>query len=169
MIADPALFDLCTHLDTGDLTQFAELVRRSVAVKVQVIETDPFEKGRRAVLNLGHTVGHAIELVSNYTLRHGEAVAIGMVVEARMAEQAGLADAGLAEIIAAALRRLGLPTAIPAELDRQAILRAMEVDKKRAGGKVRFALPVRIGEVQYGIEVDELRRKHALGLDLTWA
>jgi 3-dehydroquinate synthase len=167
VIADPALFALCTGLVNDGTAEFAEIVRRSVAVKVQVIETDPFEKGLRAVLNLGHTVGHAVELVSNYSLRHGEAVAIGMVVEASMAEQVGMADAGLAEAIAANLRHLGLPTAIPPHLDAQAILNAMQVDKKRAGGKVRFALPVRIGEVKYGIEVDESRRKYALGLDLT--
>jgi len=91
-------------------------------------------------------------------------VAIGMVVEARLAEEMGLADAGLSETIAGLLANLGLPTAIPAALEKDKILRAMEMDKKRAGSKVRFALPVRVGEVKVGVEVDEDRRKYALDI-----
>jgi 3-dehydroquinate synthetase len=141
-----------------------EIVRRGIAVKVRVIETDPFEQNQRAALNLGHTVGHAIELASGFRLRHGEAVAIGMVVEAAIAEEMGLADTGLSETIAGLLANLGLSTKIPADLEPGKILRAMEMDKKRAGSKVRFALPVRVGEVKVGVEVDEDRRKHALDI-----
>jgi 3-dehydroquinate synthetase len=89
-------------------------------------------------------------------MKHGQAVAIGMVVEARLAERVGLAEKGLAEEIAGVLRGLGLPTEVPAELDKRAILEGMQVDKKRAGGKVRFALPVRVGEVRVGVEVERL-------------
>jgi 3-dehydroquinate synthetase len=129
-----------------------------------VIEADPFEQGQRAALNLGHTVGHAIELASGFRLRHGEAVAIGMVVEARMAEEMGLAEAGLSETIASLLAGVGLPTEIPADLEMDKILGAMQLDKKRRGSKVRFALPVRVGEVKVDVEVDNARRKHALDL-----
>jgi 3-dehydroquinate synthetase len=130
-----------------------------MAVKVNIIEQDPYEKGLRAALNLGHTVGHAVEFVSSYRLRHGEAIAIGMVAEARLSESIGLAQPGLADRITAALRTLGLPTEIPEDMSRAAILQTMGVDKKRLGGVVRFALPVRIGEVQVGVQVDNLEER----------
>lgn len=169
IIADPALFERCAGLGdpaAGSIPgpALAEIVRRAVAVKVQVIEADPYEQGWRAVLNLGHTVGHAVELASGFRLRHGEAVAIGLAVEAGLAEELGLAEPGLAETIRRALQGLGLPVRIPPEMDPQAILGAMGSDKKRAGGRLRFALPVKIGEARVGIEVDEARRRHALGI-----
>ncbi len=154
VIADPRLFAMCQEM--GDLrgeVDWAELVARAMAVKIRVIEADPFEGGQRAALNLGHTIGHAVELVSGFRLRHGEAVAIGMVEEARLAERIGLAGKGLAEEIAGCLRGLGLPTEIPPGLSREAIRQAMRVDKKKAGGTVRFALPVRVGEVRVGVSV----------------
>jgi len=169
IIADPDLFERCAAL--GDLAagpfpaaDLAEVVRRAVAVKVQVIEADPYEQGWRAVLNLGHTIGHAVELVSGFRLRHGESVAIGLALEAQLAEDIGLAGPGLAATIRRALQGLGLPVEIPPELDREAIIKAMGSDKKRAGGVLRFALPVRIGEARVGIEIDEARRRHALGI-----
>jgi 3-dehydroquinate synthase len=94
IISDPELFDMCARgLEClqGGLEQ---LVKRAMAVKIKVIEEDPYEKGVRATLNLGHTVGHAVELVSQFHLRHGEAVAIGMVAEARLAERLGIAEPG---------------------------------------------------------------------------
>ena len=157
VIGDPKLFEMCK--DFRSFKNFGSLdaiVKRAMAVKVKVICDDPFERGFRAALNFGHTVGHAVEFVSRFQLRHGEAVAIGMVVEARMAERIGLADSGVAEEISACLRGLRLPTEIPPELDREAILQTMQVDKKKAGGKVKFALPVRVGEVQVGVEVGDL-------------
>ena len=167
ILADPHLLVCCAGLkgldDPKELEdRLPEIVRRGMAVKVQVIEADPFEQNWRAALNLGHTIGHAIELASGFRLRHGEAVAIGMVVEARLAEEMGLAEAGLSETIAGLLADVGLPTEIPTDLKTDKILRAMELDKKRAGSKVRFALPVRVGEVKVGVEVDDERRKHAL-------
>ena len=116
------------------------------------------------MLNLGHTVGHAVELVSGFRLRHGEAVAIGMVVEAGLSEELGLAEPGLVKVLRRALLGAGLPVDIPPDLDRQAIFKAMGTDKKKAGGKVRFALPLKLGEAGVGIEVDDTRRKHALGI-----
>jgi 3-dehydroquinate synthase len=164
VIADPMLFELCQHPSLlpfnrgGGGEAFDEIVRRSMAVKIHIIQEDPYEGGRRSALNLGHTIGHAVELVSGFRLRHGEAVAIGMVAEARLAEQMGIASAqsDLAICIATALQAIGLPTEIPSHLDRDAIQRAILVDKKRAGGKVRFALPVKIGEVITGVEVDKV-------------
>ncbi len=114
------------------------------------------KKGRRASLNLGHTVGHAVEHASGYRLSHGEAVSIGLVVEACLAEKLGLADPGLAQATRGCLESLGLPVAIPAELERERILDAIQVDKKRRSGLVRFALPVRIGQVETGVVIDDL-------------
>jgi 3-dehydroquinate synthase len=80
-------------------------------------------------------------------------VAIGIVAEAKLAEEIGMADPGLADQIGGVYAQLGLPVEIPKELSREAILAAMQVDKKRAAGRVRFSLPVRVGEVQTGIEI----------------
>lgn len=154
IIGDPGLLRICTPEVWGG-RELRELVSRAMAVKIGIIEVDPYEKGVRAALNYGHTIGHAVELVSGYRLRHGEAVAIGMVVEARLAERLGLAEQGLSHSIAAVLVELGLPTVIPAGLDRVAIRRAMGVDKKKASGRVHFALPTQIGQVQTGIDVPD--------------
>src|SRR5258706_9090967 len=104
-----------------------------MAVKIKVIEDDPYEKGFRAALNLGHTVGHAVELVSKFQLRHGEAVAIGMVTEAKYAERIGVAANGLSETIASSLSALGLPVEVPDKLPREEIIRAIRMDKKKNG------------------------------------
>ena len=148
IIADPDLFDLCGHgLERikGDLEQ---VVKRAMAVKIKIIEDDPYEKGFRAALNLGHTVGHAVELVSRFQLRHGEAIAIGMVAEAKLAERFNRAVPGLSDRIRQALITLGLPADIPPDLPREAILRTMRVDKKKNATAIRFALPVDIGSVE---------------------
>lgn len=153
VIGDPALFELCARGETAVGEDWAQLVRRAMAVKIAIIQQDPYEGGRRAALNLGHTIGHAVELVSGFRLRHGEAVAIGMVAEAGLAERMGLAQAGLADAIAGVLAGLGLPTEIPRGLDGTAVVQAVGVDKKRKGGRVKFALPVRVGEVVTGVDV----------------
>lgn len=156
VVGDPTLFARCAEGWSAIQSGWRELVRRGVAVKIKVVQDDPFECGERAALNLGHTIGHAVEVVSDYQLRHGEAIAMGMVVEARFAERLGLARKGLADRLAAVLTGLHLPTEIPAWLDRAALVRAMEVDKKRARGAVRFTLPLRVGEVRVGVEVRDL-------------
>jgi 3-dehydroquinate synthase len=156
IIADPALFNMCTQGYATVKANLPEIVRRAMAVKVRVIEADPFERGLRATLNLGHTIGHAVETVSGYRLKHGEAVAIGMVKEARLAERMGIAAAGLSETIAATLIELGLPVNIPPDLSLTDIIHTMRYDKKMNSGVVRFALPVAIGEVQAAVEVENL-------------
>lgn len=154
VIGDAALFELCARGWAALQADWTTVVRRGMGVKVRVIQSDPFEKGLRAVLNFGHTIGHAVERLSEYRLRHGEAAAIGMVAETRLAERLGLAEAGSAEGLAAVLRGLGLPTEIPAQMSQAAILQAAQVDKKRRAGRLRFALPKRIGEVEV-VAVDE--------------
>ena len=155
IISDPELFDLCSRGLGWVSANLEEIVRRAMAVKIKIIEEDPYEKGFRAALNLGHTVGHAVELVSQFELRHGEAIAIGMVAEANFAERNGLAKTGLAHGIADVLSKLGLPTSIPKRMPRAEIIHAMWVDKKRSAGAIRFALPIEIGRVEL-VEVTDL-------------
>jgi 3-dehydroquinate synthase len=155
IISDPALFELCKQGWETLQANLGELVRRGMAVKVRIIQTDPFEQGLRATLNLGHTIGHAVEATSKYQLRHGEAVAIGIVAAARLAVRISMAETGLDDTIRRTLKDLELPTEIPSGMDREQIIRVVGVDKKRAKGKTRFVLPARIGEVQYGLEVED--------------
>ena len=98
----------------------------------------------------------AIETVSGYSLRHGEAVSIGMVAEARLSETLSLADKGLSDRIAKVLSGLGLPAKIPEDLPHDELIRAMQFDKKKASGVTRFSLPIEIGRVQVNVEVKEL-------------
>jgi 3-dehydroquinate synthetase len=155
IISDPDLFNLCARGLDCVKNELEKIVKRAMAVKIGVIEDDPYEQGFRAALNLGHTVGHAVELVSKFQLRHGEAIAIGTVVEAGYAERIGLAKNGLTNLIENCLSTLGLPTEIPVELPREEILRAMRVDKKKNAKAIRFALPAEIGRVEL-MEVSDL-------------
>ena len=155
IIADPELMRICAENPTqNDPAALFELVRRGIAVKAKIIEEDPFEAGFRAALNYGHTVGHGVELVSNFRIRHGEAVSIGMVAEAKLAEIIGLAPSGLSKEIAKSLESIGLPVSIPPGLDKTEIIAAMKRDKKVAGGLVKFALPAAIGDMRVGIQVE---------------
>jgi 3-dehydroquinate synthase len=148
VISDPELFDLCKRGLDWARGNVEQIVKRAMAVKIHVIEEDPYEKGFRAALNLGHTVGHAVESVSKFSLRHGEAIAIGMVAEAKYAQRVGLARAGLVEALTEVLSGLGLPVAIPEDLAREEIIRTMRVDKKKSSKAIRFALPAEIGHVE---------------------
>lgn len=159
VIGDPGLAEMLGDFAArrGDLDYLTQLVIRSVGVKVRTILADPFERtGRRAALNLGHTVGHAVEAASGFTVAHGEAVAIGTVAAARLAERLGLArEAGLAERIRTGLAALGLPTEIPAGQSPAVLRDYLSHDKKKAGGVVRFALPLAFGEVKTGCTIPE--------------
>ncbi|MCX6028756.1 MAG: 3-dehydroquinate synthase [Chloroflexi bacterium] len=128
---------------TGDMVG---VVADAVRVKARIVERDPFEMGDRAWLNLGHTFGHALELLSGYTLRHGEAVALGTIAAAEMSASLGYCAADLPPRIRAAVERLGLPTSHA--FDPSAALAAMGADKKRRGRSLRFVLPRRIGQVE---------------------
>ena len=120
------------------------LVRRSVEIKAAVVAADEREAGQRAILNFGHTVGHAIEAASQYRVSHGTAVATGMVAEARIGEALGITAAGTAERLRTALPRFGLAVAAP--LDVPTVLRHMSADKKSRDGALRFALITRVGQ-----------------------
>jgi 3-dehydroquinate synthase len=155
IISDPELFALCGHGLDWVKDNLEEVVKRAMAVKIKVIEEDPYEKGIRAALNLGHTVGHAVELVSKFNLRHGEAIAIGTVAEAKYSARIGLAGAGLVDAITESFKTLGLPTQIPEEMPREEIIHTMRMDKKKNAKAIRFALPVEIGKVEL-VDVTDL-------------
>lgn len=155
IISDPELFELCSRGLDWVKDNLVEIVKRAVTAKIKVIEEDPCEKGIRASLNLGHTIGHAVELVSKFELRHGEAIAIGMFAEARYAERIGVAPKGLSDVIGKTLSALGLPIDIPREMPREEIIHAMRMDKKKNAKVICFALPVEIGKVEL-IEVSDL-------------
>ena len=139
----------------GDIAERSELVQRCAGFKTLVVAGDPEDRGRRAILNLGHTIGHGIESVAGYGgLSHGECVAIGLVAALRLSESlAGLA-AGTAEQTAQHLERHGLPVRAPG-LDPDAVLAAMRHDKKRAAGTHRMVLLEAIGRPVYGVAVGE--------------
>ena len=123
----------------------AEAIARSCAHKAAIVARDPFERGERALLNFGHTFAHAIEAEQGYAgdaggLNHGEAVAVGMVLAARLSASLGLSTPGDTDALAATLRRLGLATAQPAGLDPAALLARMRLDKKAASDGLRFVL-----------------------------
>jgi 3-dehydroquinate synthase len=124
----------------------AFLVARCCRLKADVVEKDEREQsGLRAVLNFGHTFGHAFETLSGYgTLRHGEAVAIGMVCAARLAERLDRAQSPLADRLRSLLQAFGLPVDVP-RLDPRQVLDAMSRDKKAERGQVRVVLPTRLG------------------------
>jgi len=121
------------------------LIVRSVEIKADVVSRDEREEGLRKVLNFGHTIGHAVETVSGFSLLHGEAVAIGMALESRLAELIGLAQTGTAATVIRTLQAAGLPTTLPPDFEGDAVIEAMQSDKKGRSGKTRFALPLRIG------------------------
>jgi 3-dehydroquinate synthase len=151
VIADAAYFaDVDSTIGAilaGDAEATLDAVARSVEIKAEVVKSDLRERGRRKTLNFGHTVGHAIEQATGYALLHGECVAVGMVIEARIAERLGIADRGTSDAIARVLAHAGLPTARPSSLDPVAVLAATRSDKKSRAGAVEYALPVRIGEM----------------------
>ena len=135
-------------LETGAAHRALEsLIERSVRIKAAVVAEDEREIGRRKVLNFGHTIGHGVEAASDYALLHGEAVAIGMVAEARVAEHAGIAEPGTAAEIERAVHVLRLPTRIPSAIRSDRVLGLMASDKKRRLGQLEYALPKRVGEM----------------------
>ncbi len=138
--------ELFRQLEKEGPTNLTQMIADAVRVKVEVVIEDPFERGRRATLNLGHTFGHAIEQVSGYRLRHGEAVAVGTIAAARMAVALERCDQPTADRIENCLERLGLPTSAGG-LDLDEVYAMMFQDKKRQGKMLRFIIPQAIGDV----------------------
>ena len=132
---------------------------RAIQVKVDVVQRDPLRLGERAKLNLGHTFGHALEKLLNYQMRHGDAVAIGMVCAAHLAARLGLCQETLVLRIENLLSAVGLPIHVSAALATEAIVEAMMTDKKRANGRLRFILPRALGDV---VSVDDVEHEQVV-------
>ncbi len=128
-----------------DAELLTDVVLRCVTFKADVVAEDAREAGRRRILNLGHTLGHGLEAASGYRLRHGEAVAIGLVAAAHVAVEAVGASPALPSRIEALLRSLGLPTSAPG-VPRERLLAAMSGDKKRVGDSIAWILPSEVGD-----------------------
>jgi 3-dehydroquinate synthase len=159
VLGDAELFDLLEKHPDDILARrggnLLEAIRRSVELKRVVVEEDERESGRRALLNLGHTFGHALETYHRYReLLHGEAVSVGTVVACRLSARTGRFDADDAERVARLLAALGLPVEL-GDVDRPRILDLMRRDKKTRGGKLRLVLPVAIGRAEIFEDVPE--------------
>jgi 3-dehydroquinate synthase len=160
VIADAALFvrlgEEAEAVLAADPATLIDLVQRSCEIKAEVVIADERETGLRAILNFGHTVGHAVEALTGYsTLLHGEAVAIGMVAAARMAARLGMLPAADVGHLRTLIERYALPTEVPSALAPEAILETMQLDKKTRDGQLQFVLPTRIGAVEIGCAVPE--------------
>jgi 3-dehydroquinate synthase len=138
-----------------ELPVLEEVIATCCAIKADVVEKDERETDLRRILNYGHTIGHAIEAASGYSLAHGSAVAIGMVAAAELAVLKGILPADEKLRIEKLISDFGLPVKIPGELDRQEITNYLKTDKKTVGGRVFFVLPTTIGKVIITDEVDE--------------
>lgn len=129
-----------------DSTASVELIARNVSIKAAVVEADEHEARLRQILNYGHTLGHAIEHVLDYELRHGECVALGMIAENEIAARRGLLERDVAARIEGVLAALGLPARLPRAVDLSKIVARTRHDKKVAGGAVTFVLLHALGE-----------------------
>ena len=128
------------------IPELSAIIERSIEIKAAIVARDERESGLRKVLNFGHTIAHAIEAATSFETLHGEAVAIGLVAEARMAERMGVAMNGTARVIERACRAAGLPTSVP-QIPADTLIGYTRSDKKARAGRVEYALPKRIGEM----------------------
>jgi 3-dehydroquinate synthase len=134
-------------VDHGGRAKLQQIIARSIAIKIKIVGTDIGEAGARKVLNFGHTIGHAVEAASGFSILHGEAIAIGMVAEAAAAEREGIAEGGTTEPIRSALVAAGLPVELPDGMTAAAVMEAAAMDKKKRAGVLEFSVPRQIGEM----------------------
>lgn len=166
VIADAALFEYveqsATAILTMDLAALERPIVRSCEIKAAVVAEDETEQGLRAILNYGHTFGHAIEAVTHYEkYLHGEAVALGMCAAAALAQDLGMVDAAFAARQKACCQAYGLPTHW-AELPVDEAVAAMRKDKKARAGTMKFVLPTALGTVVQRTDVTEAQARAAL-------
>jgi len=143
-----------------DMDSIIHIVTRSCEIKAEVVSRDERESGLRSILNFGHTIGHAIETATEYTqYLHGETIAIGMSLEARLSGMLNFIDNDTVLRIKALISSYGLPSEMPTDVDIEHVLSSMELDKKAIAGELRFILPEKIGKVriQKGAEEEKIR------------
>lgn len=154
LLKDERFFDTLFSADLADRMDW--VIRRCVEMKRDLVREDEFDRGSRQLLNLGHSVGHAVEACSGFSILHGQAVAIGMAAITRAAVQKGLCDGETLDRLLALLGCLGLPTELPYPAER--LLEEMTRDKKRSGDRMNLIVPERIGVCRIlPVKVDELR------------
>ena len=174
LIADSDLLDQIEkghwrHKTTAPLPAMAELqalVAQAIQVKIHIVQEDPFDEGPRQVLNLGHTFAHAIEQVSGNSVRHGEAVAMGLVAAANLSARLGYCSTALQTRIESVVGDADLPVRIPPAVDARHLMAAMGRDKKKADGRIRFVLLRDIGDVfvtDSVTEADVMKTLESLG------
>ena len=174
VIADAAYFERAgdfaedgqLSLGKGVRKELTALIARSVEIKSGIVARDEKESGLRKVLNFGHTIGHAVEAATHFATLHGQAVAIGLVAEARVAEKIGIAKTGTASSIERVCHAAGLPTSLPS-VPLETIIDFTRADKKARAGKVEYALPRKIGQMAnadrgWTIPVDDTIVREAL-------
>jgi 3-dehydroquinate synthase len=162
-IRDAPMFEAISALAEGQGSQ-TDLIRRNVAIKARIVEQDEHETLHiRALLNFGHTIGHAIEASAGYgQLLHGEAISLGMVAAARLSTQvAGLPPAASAKVVTA-LKHFDLPTRMPDDVGIESVLEHMKHDKKFSDGKIRFVLLRTLGDAYVSSEVTEAHIVNAI-------
>lgn len=173
LIASQEYFEfLESHLDAilaRDLTALETVARYNCTIKGQVVEEDPLEKNKRRILNYGHTVGHAVEAASDYTLLHGEAIAIGIVAVGLIEMELGLSQPGRLDRIRGVLEKLAVPVKLPPDLAEDKVIDLMKHDKKAVDQWPRFVLLDRLGHVyrengQYAVAVSREAVEKALQL-----
>jgi 3-dehydroquinate synthetase len=133
--------------------ELQRLVAQAIQVKINIVQADPFEQGPRSILNLGHTFAYAIEQVSNNAYRHGEAVSMGLVAAVNLSARLGFCDISLQKRIESILGSVNLPIRISSQIKPDALLRAMQHDKKKRAGQLRFILLRGIGQAFVSDEV----------------
>jgi 3-dehydroquinate synthetase len=166
LIGDPELWSLVetrglAALNGDDEAARYAILERAARLKLAIIDEDPYEHGVRRVLNLGHTVGHALEVESHFRLAHGDAVALGLRAVARIASRRG-ADPALAERLDTVLSELGFP--LTRRFDPAAVKAAMRGDKKRDRGVIRWILPMAVGRIREVSDVTDSELDAALEL-----
>lgn len=151
LISSPDLFTQIeregARLQTASPARLQSLVSEAIIIKRDVVQEDPYEHGRRALLNLGHTFGHAIEQVSHYRVSHGQGVALGLVAAANLSIRLEYCDPSLQGRIEAVLTQVNLPTRIPADISLADVYQMMFSDKKKAENTLRFILLKDVGDV----------------------
>ena len=157
VIKDVDLFKILesdmSRLKSFDEELLEEIISRCAGIKAAVVEEDEKDTGIRNILNYGHTVGHAIETVSDFKIKHGRAVAVGMVAEGMISHSMGFLPYSAVDKIKSVLTRAGIPINIPG-LDVSEVIKTMEHDKKKVDGKIKFVFPKSIGEVLVSSDVN---------------
>jgi len=151
-------------LHSLDKLSAIEICKKNIEIKAGIVEEDEFDTGIRRLLNFGHTVGHAIEALSDFNISHGKAVAMGMTVITRASEKAGLTEEPVLDSLICALEKYDLPSSC--EFTAKELASVALLDKKRSGETITLVIPKRVGKAElYELPIKELEGFITKGLD----